>query len=122
DSKGVVTLVAGTSRLGYGGDGGAATLAQLSLPNGLAVDGAGNVYVADFGNSRVRKISNGIITTVAGTGVFGGSGDGGAATSAQLAYPNGLAVDGQGNFFIADTGNNRVRKVSSTGIITTIAG
>jgi len=120
DLNGVVTRIAGTSRLGFSGDGGAATLAQLNNPNGLAVDSAGNVYVVDFGNGRVRKISNGIITTVAGNGVFGTAGNGGPATNAQLQYPNGVAVDSSNNLFIAD--NNVVRKVAANGIISTVAG
>jgi len=121
DLHGVVTLIAGTSRLGYSGDGGAATLAQLNGPNGVAVDSAGNVFVADGGNWRVRKISNGVITTVVGNGTYGSSGDGGSATSAQLELPNGLAIDGLGNLFIADFSANRIRKVAN-GIITTVAG
>ena len=85
------------------------------------MDSAGNLYIADSGNNRIRKVSNGVITTVAGNGTAGFSGDNGPATSAQLNYPQGVAVDSAGNLYIADTGNNRIRKVSN-GVITTVAG
>jgi uncharacterized protein (TIGR03437 family) len=126
-SNGVITTVAGTgpsgdtAGRGYGGDGGPATSAQLYLPAGVAVDSVGNLYIADWGNSRIRKVSNGVITTVAGNGVPGFSGDNGPATSAQLNKPNGVAVDSAGNLYIGDTLNNRIRKVSN-GVITTVAG
>jgi uncharacterized repeat protein (TIGR01451 family) len=114
---------AGIGTMGYGGDGGPATGATLDSPAGVAMDGAGNLYVADTYNSRIRKVSTaGIITTVAGNGTLGYSGDGGQATGAELDYPQGVAVDGAGNLYIADTDNNRVRKVSTAGIITTVAG
>jgi len=123
DISGTLTRLAGNARLGYSGDGGPASSAQLNSPQGLAVDGAGNLYIADFGNRRVRKISpNGTITTVAGNGNPGFSGDGGPATSARLADPSGVAVDPAGNLYIADSSNHRVRKVSSDGLITTVAG
>ena len=120
-SSGVITTVAGGgSTLG---DGGAATAAQLRFPQGVALDGSGNLYIADWGNSRIRKVdSAGNITTVAGTGTSGFSGDGGAATAAQLRFPQGVALDGSGNLYIADTNNHRIRKVDSSGIITTVAG
>ena len=122
-SNGVITTVAGTGTKGYSGDGGQATSAQLYYPEGIAVDGQGNVYIADEYNHRIRKVTpDGIITTVAGTGTLGYSGDGGQATSAQLNYPYGVAVDGQGNVYIADDDNNRIRKVTTDGIITTVAG
>ena len=122
-SDGIITTVAGNGSLSYSGDGGLAADAQLSGPRGLAVDGAGNLFIADFDNNTVRKISaSGIITTVAGNGVAGFSGDGGPATSAQLNGPWGVAVDRAGNLFIADSANNRVRRVSSSGDITTVAG
>ncbi len=119
------TLVAGSDvgKSGYSGDGGPATSALLSFPNGLAVDGDGNLFIADSNNNRIRKVTPaGIISTVAGNGVAGFGGDGGPATSAQLRYPLGVAVDGSGNLFIADAHNNRIRKVSPAGIITTVAG
>jgi sugar lactone lactonase YvrE len=124
-ATGVITTVAGNGTEGYSGDGGAATSAEVSLLGGLAVDAAGNLYIADEGNSCIREVmaSTGVITTVAGNGTPGYSGDGGPAVSAALSYPSGVAVDGAGNLFIADTGNNRVREVSaSNGVITTVAG
>jgi sugar lactone lactonase YvrE len=120
-SGGIITTVAGTGTPGYSGDGGQATSAQLQYPVGVAVDAQGNLYIADSGNNRIRKVSGGIITTVAGTGTAGYSGDAGPATSAQLQSPDAVTVDAQGNLYIADTGNHRVRKVSG-GIITTLAG
>src|ERR1017187_8041641 len=120
-SNGVITTVAGNGTVGFSGDSGPATSAQLSLPNSVAVDSAGNVYIADSNNNRVRKVSNGVITTVAGNGLYGYSGDNGPATSAHLYTPFGVAVDSVGNLYIADTGNYRIRKVSN-GVITTIAG
>jgi uncharacterized protein (TIGR03437 family) len=126
-SNGVLTTIAGTGTPGYSGDNGPAASAQLSNPSGIAVDSAGNIYFADTGNQSIRKISNGVITTVAGNGTAGFSGDNGPATSAQLnlqsgaRLPGGIAVDAAGNLFIADSGNQRVRKVAN-GVITTIAG
>jgi trimeric autotransporter adhesin len=120
-SNGVITSVAGNGTAGFSGDSGPATSAQLSNPDGVAVDSAGNLYIADSNNSRIRKVSNGVITTVAGSGMAGFSGDNGSATSAALYFPQGIAVDATGSFFIADTGSRRVRKVSN-GVITTIAG
>jgi uncharacterized protein (TIGR03437 family) len=120
-TTGLLSLVAGNGTAGFSGDNGPATAAQLSLPEDVAVDAAGNIYIADTYNFRVRKVSNGVITTVAGTGVPGFSGDGGQATSAQLAYPSAVAVDSLGNLYIADYVNQRVRKVSG-GVITTVAG
>ena len=120
-SGGIISTVAGNGAAGFGGDGGAATSAILSAPEGIAVDNAGNLYIADTNNQRVRKVSGGIITTVAGTGVAGFSGDGGAATSATLNAPYGVALDSSGSLYIADDGNSRIRKVSG-GIITTFAG
>ena len=118
-----ITTVAGTGVLGYSGDGGLATAASLNNPRGLAVDAAGNVYVADVNNAVIRKIStSGVITTVAGTGAAGYSGDGGAAIFAQLNGPQAVAVTGSGNLIIADTENRRIRMVDSSGTITTIAG
>jgi len=120
-SGGVITTVAGTGAQGFSGDNGPATSAQLNGPNAIAVDSAGNLYIADTGNNRVRKVSNGVIATVAGNGTLGFSGDKGPATNAQLYYPEGVAVDSAGNLYIADAYNNRIRKVSN-GVITTVAG
>ena len=123
DAAGVITTVAGTDERGYSGDGGPATSAQLGAPRGVAVDGSGNLYIADYGNGRVRKVdAAGVITTVAGTGQRGYSGDGGPAASAQLGLLRGVAVDGSGNLYIADARNHRVRKVDATGAINTVAG
>jgi uncharacterized protein (TIGR03437 family) len=120
-SGGIITTVAGNGTQGFSGDGGPATSAALGFPEGVAVDSANNVYIADHANNRIRKVSGGIITTVAGNGTQGFSGDGGPATSAQLNGPFGVAVDSTGNVYIADTNNYRVRKVSG-GTITTVAG
>ncbi len=120
-SNGVITTVAGNGTQGFSGDNGPATSAQLFIPSGVAVDSVGNLYIADTGNNRVRKVSNGVITTAAGNGTQGFIGDNGLATSAQLYVPSGVAVDSAGNLYIADIGNNRVRKVSN-GVITTAAG
>jgi len=125
DILGNITTIAGNGTAGFSGDGGPATAAQLSAPDGVAVDSAGNVYIADYNFSRIRKVDvNGIITTVAGSGAGGRSfsGDGGPAVNAQLALPYSVAVDGAGNFYIADTSNQRIRKVNAAGIISTVAG
>jgi sugar lactone lactonase YvrE len=119
---GTITTIAGNGKAGFSGDGGPATRAQLSIPSGVAVDAKGTVYIADTSNNRVRKVSSGgTITTFAGTNE-GSLEDGGLATSARLIQPVGLAVDRQGSVYIAEYGNARVRKVSSAGTITTIAG
>ncbi len=123
DKSGTITTVAGDGNCCFGGDGGLATSAQLLYPAGVAADASGNLFIADTDNNRVRKVSAaGVITTVAGDGTYGYSGDGGAATGAELGYPSGVAVDSAGNLYIADTNNNRIREVSSGGIITTVAG
>jgi PKD domain/RTX calcium-binding nonapeptide repeat (4 copies)/NHL repeat len=120
---GVITTFAGTGVLGFSGDTGQASAAQLNRPEGVAVDAAGNVYIADSSNHRVRKVDTaGVITTFAGTGVPGFSGDTGQASAAQLNFPIGVAADGAGNVYIGDTDNHRVRKVSPAGVITTLAG
>jgi len=119
--NGIITTVAGTGLTGYTGDNGAATSATLNTPWGLAVDAAGNLYIADSGNSAIRKVSGGVITTIAGTGTAGFSGDNGPAASATLRGPGGIALDASGNLYIADFGNNRVRLISG-GTITTVAG
>jgi uridylate kinase len=119
-----ISTVAGTGSVGYSGDGELATQAALSHPSGVAVDGAGNLYIADTYNNRIREVnSSQVITTEAGTGALGDGGDGGPAFQAMLALPAGVRVDSQGNLYIADTYNNRVREVvSSSGVITTVAG
>ena len=123
DSTGTITTIAGTGEVGFSGDGGPAAAARLTFPYGVAVDSAGNVYIADTGNQRIRKVdSTGTITTITGTGEVGFSGDGGPAVEAELRNPYGVAVDSAGNVYIADTGNQRIRKVDSTGTITTITG
>ena len=115
---GIITTVAGNGVQGFSGDGGPATAAQLFMPRGLAVDAAGNLLIADFGNNRVRRVStSGIITTVAGNGVPGFSGDGGAATAAQLSLPYAVAVDAAANIVFTDLNNRRVRRVSPSGIV-----
>jgi trimeric autotransporter adhesin len=120
---GIITTIAGNGIAGFGGDGNQATLAQLSYPMGLAVDSAGNLYLCDVSNNRIRKIAlTGVITTVAGDGGECYSGDGSQASSASLDNPTGIAVDGKGNLYIADTWNHRIRKVNKAGIITTVAG
>ena len=124
-STGVIRTIAGSGAAGFSGDGGAAILAQLDLPTALALDSAGNLFVADTRNHRVRRIAaaTGVITTIAGNGTESFSGDGGLATAAAIDSPNGLALDASGNLYIADTHNGRVREVSATtGRIATIAG
>ena len=123
DTSGIITTVAGNGNYGYSGDGGPATLAQVASPNGLAVDAAGNLYIADSSNNRVRKVTPaGVISTVVGNGVNGFAGDGGPAVYARLRNPNAVTFDAAGNMYIADWNNHRIRKVDSSGIITTIAG
>ena len=124
---GIISTIAGNGSAAYAGDGLAATNPAVSInsPWGVALDGAGNVYIADTGNNAIREISaaTGIISTIAGTGAQGASGDGGPATAATLNQPMGVTVDAGGNLYIADTANHRIRRVDpATGIISTIAG
>lgn len=123
DAGGAIHNFAGTGGLGFTGDGGPATAAQLRRPQGIAAGPSGEAYVADTGNNRVRRVdAGGGITTVAGSGVFGFSGDGGAATSAALRAPGAVAVAPDGGLYVADTGNHRVRRVAPDGTIDTVAG
>jgi len=124
--NGTIITFAGNGTGGYSGDGGPATSAELNYPTGVAVDSSGNVFIADTNNNRIREVfTNGTIVTYAGSGYYGTggfSGDGGPATSAQLNYPSGVAFDSSGNLYIADSSNNRIRKVSPSGTIITFAG
>ncbi len=118
-----ISTYAGNGTAGFSGDNGAPASAEFSGPNGITFDSSGNLYIADSVNQVIRKISNGTISTVAGTGGSSGySGDGKAATSAQMLGPSGVAVDSAGNIYIADTGNHVIRMVSTSGTISTIAG
>jgi len=122
-SVGIIVTLAGTGAAGFSGDGNAASKAKLNSPYGVAMDGAQNIFFSDFSNHRVRKIdTKGVISTVAGNGTSAFAGDNGVATNASLNNPAGLAVDVLGNLFIADQLNNRIRKVDTNGIITTVAG
>ncbi len=122
--SGAISLVAGNNLAGFSGDGGPATKAELSFPTGVAVDGAGSVYIADKTNSRIRKVTNGVINTIAGVGTAVYWGDGGLAVDAGLAFPSSVAVDKAGNVYVADTGNNVIRllqipapAISANGIV-----
>ncbi len=123
-ATGIITTVAGNGSANYDGDGGPASSASLNFPSGIAFNAAGELFIADQSNNRIRKIStNGIISTVAGSGELGSSGDGAAATSAKLANPTGVAVSADNKLYIADSLNNKIRVVNlSTGTISTFAG
>ncbi|MFE3375989.1 NHL domain-containing protein [Streptomyces anulatus] len=122
-ADGQISTVAGSGVAGFSGDGGPATAARLNLPMGVAVDSAGALYVCDYHNQRVRKITaNGQISTVAGSGVAGFAGDGGPAVIAQLRNPYAVVVNSDGELFIADSSNHRVRKITADGQISTVAG
>jgi len=119
----IIHTIAGTGKAGFSGDSGPATRAQLNGPIDVTVGQNGGIYIVDSNNNRIREIDNGTINTIAGTGAAGFSGDNGAATSAQLNRPGGVAVDVAGNVFIADESNNRIREINNrTSIITTIGG
>jgi gliding motility-associated-like protein len=127
-ATGIITTIAGTGGPGYSGDGGPAAFASINTPHELAIDDAGNIFIADYGNSRIRKIhaATGVISTVAGTGVADHWGDGGPATNAGVPYPNSICLDSKGNLYICESYSRiscRVRKVDAvTGVITTLAG
>ena len=122
-AAGTISTLAGTGHAGFSGDAGPASAAQLNSPYGLAVDANGSVYVADFGNQRIRRIgTDGIISTIAGTGVKGAAGDGGLATAAQLMSPRNLVFDSVGNLYLSEFEGHRVRRIGRDGIITTVAG
>ncbi len=123
DTTGVLTLIAGTSRAGYSGDGGPATAAELNVPQGVALDKSGNIYIADSANNVIRMVTpDGTISTVAGNGIGGYSGDGYAAVYAQMHTPSGLAIDGSGNIYVADSGSSVIREFTVGGNISTAAG
>jgi sugar lactone lactonase YvrE len=132
DRSGTITTVAGNGTRGFSGDGGPAINSQLNTPTGVAFDAAGNLYIADTLNNRVRKVNTaGTISTIAGSGVwsvvggtggFGFSGDGGPAVDAQLSIPEGVAVSPDGSVYIADTGNDRIRRVDANQVIETVSG
>ncbi len=123
NTAGFITAYAGVGSAGYSGDGASALAAELKAPEGITIDALGNLYIADAGNNVVRKVDTAHnITTVAGTGTAGKSGDGGAAIAAKLSQPTGVATDQYGNLYIADNANHSIRKVTAAGIITTIAG
>jgi secreted PhoX family phosphatase len=119
-----IATFAGDGTPGYSGDGGTAAGAALNAPAGITIDEAGNVYIADTASNRIRKVAvgTGIISTFAGSGTPGYSGDGGPAIAAELQSPSGLAIDSLGNLYIADQGNNVVRRVVASGAISTVAG
>ncbi|HEX3742505.1 MAG TPA: hypothetical protein VHW09_01185 [Bryobacteraceae bacterium] len=117
-----ITTVAGDGILGYAGDNGSAVRAEIWALSGVSLDYSGNILIADTGNCRIRKVTKGIITTIAGNGVCAYTGDGGPATQAELSYPRSVAADAAGNVYITDTGNARVRKIDTNGNMSTIAG
>ncbi len=123
NTNGMITTIAGNGTSAYSGDGGAATAAEFIGPYGVEADNSGNVYIADWLNNRIRKVNtSGIISTIAGSGTGGYSGDGGPATAAKLMQPSGLFADRSGNLYFTDDNNNGVRMVNTGGIISTIAG
>ncbi len=124
DANGIITTIAGNGTGGFSSDGIAATASELYFPNTIRLDILGNIYIVDGGNNRIRKVDaiTGIISTIAGTGVGAYGGDGGPATTSMLYDPQDACMDKKGNLYIADLWNNRIRRVDTTGIITTIAG
>ncbi len=122
-ADGIAQRIVGSGQEGFDGDGGLAINAKIKFSNHLVVDSKGNIFIADTGNNRIRKVSpDGIITTIAGTGEMGFSGDGGPAVEARFAYPVAIAIDDQGNVYVADFNNHRIRKISTDGIISTMGG
>jgi RHS repeat-associated protein len=120
---GIITTIAGNGTATFSGDGGSATQASLSFPDGLAIAADGSLYISDSASNRIRRVGlDGVITTVAGNGTATFSGDGGPATQASLSFPEGLAIASDGSLYISDSGNNRIRRVDPDGIITTVAG
>lgn len=123
NASGIISTIAGNGTLGFSGDGGLATSAQLAYPSVVAIDAVGNIYIPDAQNHRIRKINtSGIITTFAGNGIQAYSGDGGLPTNASLAFPGSVVIDNAGDIYIGDDYNNVIRKVNGSGIISTFAG
>ena len=123
NAGGIISTIAGTGIAFYGGDGGPATAAKVQGPTGVAADQAGNIYIADNGNNRIRKITSaGVISTIAGSATYGFTGDGGPSTAARLYYPRAVFVDISGNIYISDLNNYRVRRINSLGVISTVVG
>ncbi len=124
DTAGIISTIAGTGNPGFSGDGGPAHLAELNQPCGIDLDSIGNLYITDGQNYRVRKVNvtTGIISTVVGNSTMGFSGDGGPASAATISSPSSICFDNLGNYFISDDNNHRIRKVSKTGYISTVAG
>lgn len=123
DTSGIITTICGTGTMGFSGDGGPATLAEINSPRGITVDKIGNVYFTDVVNNRIRKIDTaGIITTVAGNGIYGYNGENIPATDASMRSPHGLTIDSTGNIYFADNDNNIVRKIGVNGLINTVIG
>jgi uncharacterized protein (TIGR03437 family) len=120
--SGIISTAVGTGTAGYTGDGGPATSATLDGPVGVQVDASGNLYISDQGNNVIRKVTNGTISTFAGTGVFGFAGDGGPATKAEFGYPASIGIDSAGNLYIPDVNNDRIRVILTNGTIYTVAG
>lgn len=122
-SAGIISTIAGTGTASSTGDGSAASSATLNNPSGIAIDGSGNIFIAEASGNRIRKINtSGIISTIAGTGAASSTGDGGAATSATLNFPTDIVIDGSGNLYISENSGNRIRKINTAGNISTIAG